>query len=330
MTIIAEAGVNHNGSLDTAIQLADKAAEAGADYVKFQTFHAERLVTAESVTADYQRRNCQGSSQLKMLRRLQLTEKDFETIASHCSGIGIKFLSTPFDIESIDLLTDIGIDVMKVPSGEITNLPYLRAIGKTKLPVILSTGMSTLADIDSALRMLCEAGTPRDSITLLHCNTEYPTPFADVNLKAMTALREAFSLPVGYSDHTVGIEVPIAAAALGATVIEKHFTLDKKSAGPDHSASLSPEELKVMVNTLHNVEIAMGNPFKSPTPSESRNISVARRSIVAACHIRKGEPFTERNLTCKRPGDGLSPMLWDIVIGAVAPCDFLPDQKIHL
>lgn len=330
MIVIAEAGVNHNGSLDTALRLADKAREAGADFVKFQTFHAERLVTATSAPADYQKRNCQATSQMEMLRRLQLSEKEFEIIAAHCTSIGIRFLSTPFDMESIEFLTGIGVDVMKIPSGEITNLPYLRAVGATNLPVILSTGMATLSEVDSAVRILREAGTPQESITLLHCNTEYPTPFTDVNLNVMTALRNAFSLPVGYSDHTIGIEVPIAAAALGAVVIEKHFTLDKEAAGPDHAASLSPKELAEMTHALRNVETALGKSFKTPTRSEIPNIPVARRSIVAACQIRKGEPFTDRNITCKRPGNGLSPMLWDVVVGAIAPCDFAPDQQIHL
>lgn len=330
MIVIAEAGVNHNGSLDTALRLADKAREAGADFVKFQTFHAERLVTATSAPADYQKRNCQATSQMEMLRRLQLSEKEFEIIAAHCTSIGIRFLSTPFDIESIGFLTGIGVDVMKIPSGEITNLPYLRAVGATNLPVILSTGMATLSEVDSAVRILREAGTPQESITLLHCNTEYPTPFTDVNLNVMTALRNAFSLPVGYSDHTIGIEVPIAAAALGAVVIEKHFTLDKEAAGPDHAASLSPKELAEMTHALRNVETALGKSFKTPTGSEIPNIPVARRSIVAACQIRKGEPFTDSNITCKRPGNGLSPMLWDVVVGAIAPCDFAPDQQIHL
>ena len=250
MIIIAEAGVNHNGSADIARRLADEAARAGADYVKFQTFHAEKLVTARSSTADYQRRNCQATSQLEMLRKLQLSEKDFIEIARHCEDIGIRFLSTPFDEQSVEFLSDIGVDMMKVPSGEITNLPLLRAIGQTGLPVVMSTGMCSIADVALALDALSESGTPRDKITLLHCNTEYPTPYQDVNLRAMETLHHAFGLPVGYSDHTVGITVPIAAAAMGATIIEKHFTLDKQAAGPDHAASLDPEELKAVAEQI--------------------------------------------------------------------------------
>ncbi len=328
--IIAEAGVNHNGSPETAFRLAEEAARAGADYVKFQTFRADRLVTAASRTAEYQQRNCQAESQLEMLRRLELSDEDFIRLARHCREIGIKFLSTPFDCESVGFLADLGIDMMKVPSGEITNLPYLRAIGATKLPVAMSTGISTLADIESAINALTDAGTPRDMITLLHCNTEYPTPFADVNLRAMLTLREAFGLPAGYSDHTAGIEVPVAATALGATMIEKHFTLDKSAAGPDHAASLDPAELAAMVKAVRNVDSALGSRIKTPSPSEMKNIAVARKSIVAAKKIKKGETLTDSNLTAKRPGDGLSPMLWDMVVGTAAVRDFMPDDQIIL
>lgn len=328
--IIAEAGVNHNGDFDAACRLADEAARAGADYVKFQTFHAENLVTADSKTAEYQQRNCRATSQLEMLRRLELSDCDFVRLADHCAKAGIKFLSTPFDCRSVGFLASLGMDMMKVPSGEITNLPYLRAIGATRLPVVMSTGMSTLADIEAALTALTDSGTPTDGITLLHCNTEYPTPFADVNLRAMLTLREAFGLPVGYSDHTVGIEVPVAATALGATVIEKHFTLDKNAAGPDHAASLDPAELAAMVKAVRNVGKALGSRIKHPSPSERKNMAVARKSIVAARAINRGEILTESCLTAKRPGDGLSPMMWDIVVGTAAVRDFRPDEQISL
>lgn len=328
--IIAEAGVNHDGQLEKALRLVDKAAEAGADYVKFQTFHAEKLVTSASKTADYQRTNCGATSQLDMLRKLQLTDDDFRAIDRRCRQKGIRFLSTPFDIESIGFLVSLGMDMMKVPSGEITNYHYLRAVAATSLPVVMSTGMSTLSDIESALNLLVAGGTPPDAITLLHCNTQYPTPYSDVNLRAMHTLREAFGLPVGYSDHTVGIEVSVAAAALGATVIEKHFTLDRQAAGPDHAASLDPEELCRLVSSVRNVNAALGSARKGVTQSESGNVAVARRSLVAACPIKKGEPLTTANVTAKRPGSGLSPMLWPLIEGKPASRDFSTDQQIEL
>lgn len=331
MIIIAEAGVNHNGNEQTARQLALAAHAAGADYVKFQTFKASKLVSASSRTADYQKRNCQAESQAEMLRSLELSYDAFIRLKNYCDEIGIKFLSTPFDLESIDFLASLGMDLMKVPSGEVTNLPYLRAIGNTRLPVVMSTGMCTLADIESAIAALLGSGTPEGGITLLHCNTEYPTPFADVNLRAMRTLGDTFGCPAGYSDHTSGIEVPIAATALGAVVIEKHFTLDRSMTGPDHAASLEPDELRLMVDSIHNVERALGSPIKRVSPSERKNMEVARKSIVASCHIAAGEIFTERNITCKRPGSGLSPMQWwDVVIGRRAAKDFDTDEKIEL
>lgn len=322
--------MNHDGSLEKALRLVDEAAAAGADYVKFQTFHASKLVTAASATAQYQRDNCGASGQLEMLRRLELSEDDFRTIAAHCRQRGIRFLSTPFDEESIHFLVDLGVDMMKVPSGEITNYFYLQTIGRTRLPVVLSTGMSTLADIEAAIDLLTDSGTPRESITLLHCNTEYPTPYSDVNLHAMLTMREAFGLPTGYSDHTAGIEVSLAAAALGAVVIEKHFTLSRDAAGPDHAASLDPAQLRELVSGIRNVEAALGSARKCVSPSEAKNIAAARRSLVAARPIQKGECFTTGNVVARRAGAGLSPMLWPLVEGREAPADFDPDEPITL
>ncbi len=330
MIIIAEAGVNHGGSLDVARRLVDEAAGSGADYVKFQTFNADRLVTSRSATADYQKRNCGASSQLEMLRRLELSRKDFTALSRHCESAGIRFLSTPFDVESVAFLRDLGVDMMKVPSGEITDLPLLRAVGATGLPVVMSTGMSTLAETENALMALVEAGAPADAITLLHCTTEYPTPYPEVNLRAMKTLSDAFGLPVGYSDHTVGIEVSVAAAALGATVIEKHFTLDKAAAGPDHAASLDPAELRELVCAVRNVEAALGSPRKLAGPSERKNLTVARKCIVASRPIRKGERFSDDNLTAKRAAGGMSPMMWDFVCSCAAPRDFETDEPISL
>ncbi len=330
MIIIAEAGVNHGGSLDVAKRLVDEAAKSGADYVKFQTFVADRLVTSRSSTAEYQKRNCGASSQLEMLRRLELSQKDFAALARHCENAGIRFLSTPFDVESVAFLCDLGVDLMKVPSGEITDLPLLRAVGATGLPVVMSTGMSTLADTENALLALIESGAPVDGITLLHCTTEYPTPYPDVNLLAMRTLADAFGHPVGYSDHTVGIEVSVAAAALGATVIEKHFTLDKAAAGPDHAASLDPAELRRLVVAVRNVEAALGARTKKVSPSEKKNLDVARKCIVASRPIAKGERFTEANITAKRATGGLSPMLWDLVCSSVARQNFDTDEPIKL
>ena len=281
--IIAEAGVNHNGDLALARQLIDVAAEAGADLVKFQTFSADRLVTAHAKKADYQTQTTDaGESQHAMIRRLELTRDMHEALIAHCKSRGIQFFSTGFDPESIDLLAELGLDRFKIPSGEITNLPYLRHVGRYGKPVILSTGMATLGEIEAALEVLEQAGTPRDRITVLHCNTEYPTPMADVNLRAMLTIRDAFGVAVGYSDHTSGIEVAIAAVALGATVIEKHFTLDRNLPGPDHKASLEPDELKAMVAAIRNIEQALGDGIKRPSASEAKNKPIARKSLVAA------------------------------------------------
>ena len=329
--IIAEAGVNHNGDLALARQLIDVAAEAGADLVKFQTFSADRLVTAHASKADYQTKTTDaGESQHAMIRRLELTRDMHEALIAHCTSRRIQFFSTGFDPESIDLLVELGLDCFKIPSGEITNLPYLRHVGRYGKPVILSTGMATLGEIEAALAVLEQAGTPRDRITVLHCNTEYPTPMADVNLRAMLTIRDAFGVAVGYSDHTAGIEVAIAAVALGATVIEKHFTLDRNLPGPDHKASLEPDELKAMVMAIRNIEQALGDGIKRPSASEAKNKPIARKSLVAASAIRAGEVFSEANITVKRPGTGLSPMRWDDVLGRKAPRDFASDEMIEL
>ena len=329
--IIAEAGVNHNGSIEMARKMVEVAGECGVDYIKFQTFRAEKIANKFAAQAEYQKRNLhQDSSQLKMLKRLELSDADFSDLKEFCDLTGVKFMSTPFDLESIDFLGRLGMDYMKVPSGEITNLPYLRKIATKRIPVIMSTGMCRLGEIENALDVLYDGGLTTDEIMLLHCNTEYPTPMADVNLLAMQTLRAAFGTKVGYSDHTRGIEVPVAAVALGATVIEKHFTLDKTLPGPDHVASLDPAELKAMVDAIRNIERALGSPVKRVSPSERKNIAVARKSIVAAGDIRAGEIFTEENLTVKRPGCGVSPMLWDSVIGRKAIRDFAADELIEL
>lgn len=329
--IIAEAGVNHNGDLALARQLIDVAAEAGADMVKFQTFSADRLVATHAPKADYQIQTTNaGETQHAMIRRLELTRDMHEALIAHCRSREIGFFSTGFDPKSIDLLADLGLDCFKIPSGEITNLPYLRHVGRYGKPVILSTGMATLDEVATAIEVLERAGTPRDRITVLHCNTEYPTPMADVNLRAMLTMRDVFGVAVGYSDHTLGIEIPIAAVALGATVIEKHFTLDRNLSGPDHKASLEPAELRAMVAAIRNIEQALGDGIKRPSPSEAKNRPVARRSLVAAREIRAGETFSESNLAVKRPGTGLSPMRWDEVLGHRAPRDFAPDELIEL
>lgn len=330
--IIAEAGVNHNGSLDLARQLIDAAAAAGVDYVKFQTFRADKLVTRTARQAAYQSRNLGHGeeSQYTMLKRLELSPDDHRALIDHCNTKGVRFFSTAFDLESIAFLDSLGLPLWKVPSGEITNFPYLRAIGLTGKPVILSTGMATLDEIEAAVGVLTRFGTPRNGITLLHCTTEYPAPKDQVNLRAMQTMHERFGLPVGYSDHTEGIEIPVAAVAMGATVIEKHFTLDRSLPGPDHKASLEPDELTAMVRQIRAVESALGNGVKEPTPAERPNIPIARKSIVAATAIQRGELFTEENLTAKRPGTGLSPMLWESVVGQTAPHDFEPDQPIEL
>lgn len=329
--IIAEAGVNHNGDLRLAKQLIDAAADAGADLVKFQTFNANRQVTRSAKKADYQTQTTDGNeSQHEMLRRLELTEAMHLDLISHCAKRSIGFLSTAFDIESVDLLVSLGHDKFKIPSGEITNLPYLRHIGRLGKAVILSTGMATLGEIDEAIDALEHAGTPRSSITVLHCTTEYPAPMNEVNLRAMQSIHAAFGLSVGYSDHTPGIEVAIAAVALGATVIEKHFTVDRNLPGPDHMASLEPEELKAMVAAIRNIEIALGDGIKRLTPSETRNKPIARKSLVATRPIRAGEIFNPQNTTAKRPGTGISPMRWDEIMGRSASRDFAQDELIEL
>ncbi len=329
--IIAEAGVNHNGDTNLAMRLVDAAADAGADLVKFQTFDADRLATANAPKAQYQTRTTEGTgSQHGMLRKLELSHEMHETLIAHCSDRNIGFLSTGFDIQSLDLLEELGLDRIKVPSGEITNLPYLRHVGRFGKPVILSTGMATLGEIEAALDLLETAGTPRERITVLHCNTEYPTPFEDVNLRAMLSIRDALGAAVGYSDHTTGIEVPVAAVALGATLIEKHLTLDRNLPGPDHKASLEPDEFATMVRAIRNIEQALGDGIKRPSPSETKNRPIARKSLVAAKPIRASEAFTPENLTVKRPGNGISPMRWDEVIGRTAPRDFTRDELIEL
>jgi N,N'-diacetyllegionaminate synthase len=327
--IIAEAGVNHNGSLELAKRLVDVAVEAGADAVKFQTFKAEKIISKYAQKAEYQKRSTDASeSQLDMVRKLELDEAAHEELFAYCHSKNIQFLSTPFDLESIDLLSSLGLEIFKIPSGEITNLPYLRKIGHLGKKVILSTGMADLGEIEDALDVLVSSGTSLDKITVLHCNTEYPTPMSDVNLLAMQTIGEAFKVKVGYSDHTLGIEVPVAAVAMGATVIEKHFTVDRGLEGPDHKASLEPDELVTMVTAIRNVERALGNGVKKPSPSEIKNKAIARKSIVAACKINEGEVFTEENLSIKRPGTGISPMRWDEVIGKKATRNYQEDDLI--
>ena len=328
--IIAEAGVNHNGSLDMAIQMVDAAVAAGADAVKFQTFKAEKLVAANAPKADYQMKNTgSNESQLEMIRRLELDESANIKLYKYCQEKSIQFISSPFDLESIDILVHMGLETIKIPSGEITNLPYLRKLGSLNNRLILSTGMSDLGEIEAALDVLIDSGTPLDQITVLHCNTEYPTPFEDVNLKAMLTIGRIFGAAVGYSDHTLGIEVAVSAVALGAVMIEKHFTLDRNLLGPDHKASLEPDELKSMVQAIRNIEKALGTGIKKPTQSEIKNKPIARKSIVAACRIRKGEIFTEKNITVKRPGTGISPMRWDKMLGRLANRDYEEDDLLE-
>ena len=327
--IIAEAGVNHNGSLAMAKQLAGVAKAAGADIVKFQTAKPELVISRFAEKAEYQKAETgEAESQLEMCKRIHLTFDEHAQLKEYCDSIGIAYLSTPFDLDSIDFLQQLGTPMWKVPSGEITNLPYLEKIAATKKPVILSTGMSMISEIEDALTILEDGGA--GPITLLHCNTEYPTPIEDANLLAMQDLREQFGLPVGYSDHTAGIEADIAAAALGAVVIEKHFTLDKALPGPDHKASLSPEELTAMVAAVRKTELALGDGHKHVTESEAKNKPIARKSILAKRDIKKGETFTPENLTVKRPGDGISPMRWYDVLGKTAKRDFAEDEKIEL
>lgn len=329
--IIAEAGVNHNGSLETAKKLIDVSKEAGADLVKFQTFQTEALLTKLASKADYQKEMAESKgSQFNMLKKLELDRAAHEELIQYCELKEVGFLSTAFDHKSIDLLTELNIPLYKIPSGEITNLPYLRHIGQMDKPVIMSTGMCTLEEVREAMGVLIEAGVKKNDLTILHCNTDYPTPMKDVNLKSMVTIRDELEVKVGYSDHTLGIEIPVAAVALGAKVIEKHFTLDRKMLGPDHAASLEPDELKSMVSAIRNIDIALGDGFKKPSPSEEKNITIARKSIVAEKTIKKGEIFSEKNLAVKRPGTGISPMYWDEVIGKVADRKFLKDDLIQL
>lgn len=329
--IIAEAGVNHNGSLENAFKLVDAAVEAGVDYVKFQTFKAEKLVSSKAKKADYQIDNTNDSeeTQLQMLQKLELSVNDHEEIISYCKTKKINFFSTAFDLDSLSYLAEIGLDMVKIPSGEITNLPYLRLAASLFSKVILSTGMATIAEIKEALDIFLNENISKDQITILHCNTEYPTPMSDVNLKAMIHIGNTFNTAIGYSDHTLGIEVPIAAVALGATMIEKHFTLDKTMDGPDHPASLEPNELKAMVSAIRNIERAIsGNGLKEPSISELKNILIVRKSLVAIKQIKKDELLTEENMGVKRPGEGISPMKWDEFIGKKASKDFGKDELI--
>ena len=329
--IIAEAGVNHNGDLDMARKLIDVATEAGADLVKFQTFSADRLVTDTAKKADYQSQSSViNESQHDMLLHLELTSEMHQQLIAHCAVQNIGFFSTGFDRESVDLLVSLGQNRFKIPSGEITNLPFLRHIGRFGKPLIMSTGMATLGEIEAAIDVLEQAGTPRANMTVLHCTTEYPTSMADVNLRAMQSIHHAFGVEVGYSDHTLGIEVAVAAVALGASVIEKHFTLDRNLPGPDHKASLEPSELKAMVSAIRNIELALGDGIKRLTASEAKNKPIARKSLVAIQSIKAGELFTEQNITAKRPGSGISPMHWDEVVGKKALRDFGIDALIEL
>jgi len=328
--VIAEAGVNHNGSIKLAKQLIDIASDAGADAVKFQTFKAEKLVSKNAKKAEYQQKNMQDedNSQFAMLKKFELDIQTHKELINYCKTKNIMFLSTPFDLESVDMLDSLGLEIFKIPSGEITNLPYLRKIAQLKKKIVLSTGMATLREIGDGLELLTSNGTPKENITVLHANTMYPTPIEDVNLQAMLTIGKTFNVAYGYSDHTLGIEVPTAAVALGASVIEKHFTLDKNMQGPDHKASLEPEELKAMMQAIRNIEKAMGNGIKKPSKSETPNITIARKSIVAARPIKKGEVLSEENLTVKRPADGISPMRWNEIIGSKANKDYKADEPI--
>ena len=329
--IIAEAGVNHNGSIEVAKKLIDVATQSGADFVKFQTFKAETLVTQSAEKAEYQKRlTGADETQFEMIKNLELDRAAHEELIDYCKTKAIKFLSTAFDHDSIELLAKLDIPLYKIPSGEITNLPYLRHIGGMDMPIIMSTGMSTLDEVRDALNILLEAGAKKDKITILHCNTEYPTPMEDVNLKAMITIRDELGVNIGYSDHTLGIEIPVAAVAMGAKVIEKHFTLDRTMPGPDHAASLEPEELKAMVAAIRNIEKAMGDGVKKTSKSEDKNIHIVRKSIVAKKSIKKGELFSEENLTIKRPGTGISPMEWDNLINKKSKKDFDIDVLIKV
>lgn len=326
VVIIAEAGVNHNGDIVLAKKLVDTAKAAGADYVKFQSFKAEKLVSKFAIKAKYQLATTNSSeSQFEMIKKLELSEEQHLILKNYCEEKHIGFMSSPFDLDGIGYLDSLGVDFFKIPSGEITNLPYLRELTKYEKPIVLSTGMATLAEIKVALKILDST-----DVTVLHCNTEYPTPMEDVNLNAMSTIGQQLNCKVGYSDHTLGIEIPIAAVAMGASVIEKHFTLDQMMEGPDHKASLSPTQLKAMIAAIRNIEMALGDGVKTPSKSEEKNITVARKSIVALVDIKKGEIFSSENIAVKRPGTGVSPMKWDEVIGSTAQSDFDADENIVL
>lgn len=326
--IIAEVGVNHNGDINIAKKLVDAAADAVVDYVKFQTFKADKLVNKDAKQADYQIENTGVvESQYQMLKRLELTDENHHILIDYCDKKGVKFLSTAFDFESIEFLKD-KLDFYKIPSGEITNLPYLIKVAKLKLPIVMSTGMANMQEVKEALAVLIAHGINKEDVTILHCNTEYPTPMKDVNLLAMKTIEKELGVEIGYSDHTLGIEIPIAAVTLGATVIEKHFTIDKTMEGPDHKASLEPNELKAMVAGIRAIELAMGNGIKTPSESEQKNIKVARKSLVALTDIKEGEVFNESNITVKRPGTGISPMKWNEVLGSRASRNYKADELL--
>ena len=328
--IIAEAGVNHNGSIDLAKKLIDVASNAGADAVKFQTFKAKNLVSKNAQKAEYQKKTTDTKeSQFDMLKKLELDAATHKKLISYCESKRIIFLSSPFDLDSIKLLKDLNLEIFKIPSGEITNLPYLREIGKLNKNVILSTGMAHMSEIKDAIDILLDAGTKKDNITILHANTMYPTPMEDVNLRAMKAIGETFGMAFGYSDHTLGIEVDIAAVAMGASCIEKHFTLDKSMSGPDHKASLQPDELRAMVKAIRNIEVALGSAIKKPSKSELQNIKIARKSIVAKKIIKQGDVLSDDNLAIKRPGNGMSPLRWDEIIGTIATCNYNENDLIN-
>jgi N,N'-diacetyllegionaminate synthase len=329
--IIAEAGVNHNGNLQMAKELVQMAAKCGADYVKFQTFKADRLVTESAPKADYQIQNQdkEQGSQIDMLKRLELSNTDHVELLAECERHSIKFLSTGFDVESIEYLIDLGIELIKIPSGEVTNFPLLSYVGSKNMPTVLSTGMSTLQEVKQAAKVLFDHGLDKAKLTVLHCNTEYPTPMDDVNLRAMLTIKNELQVDIGYSDHTTGIEVAIASVAMGASIIEKHFTLDKSLPGPDHRASLEPDELCKMISSIRNIEKALGSPIKIPSPSEEKNKVVARKSIVASKDIQEGELFSPSNLTTKRPGDGVSPMRWNEYVGKKSDRSYTKDERIE-
>ncbi len=327
--IIAEAGVNHNASLERAHQLIEAAANSGVDAIKFQTAVIEEEVSEKSELVDYQKNNTENyKNQLELARKIHLPNHVWQELKEHTEQLGLKFMSSAFSVAGVSILADLGMEIYKIPSGEVTNLPYLRKVAKVAKEVILSTGMANLKEIEDALIILQNEGLSKENITVLHCNTEYPTPFFDVNLKAMLHIGEALGVKIGYSDHTIGIEVPVAAVSLGALVIEKHFTLDKTLPGPDHKASLEPGELKSMVSAIRNIELALGNGFKEPSESELKNMKLVRKSIVAKKEILEGEIFSESNLSVKRPGTGISPMDWDNVIGKISKHHFKKDDQI--